>query len=96
MGAEYTNLVKIPGIRGRLVIDADYDWDVLVGILVDSVDFEQAEFLEALSVGLRDLPAGGIVQLQYIADVILGNDYNVEAIKWFLRELLTRLEDNDG
>lgn len=94
MSAEYTNLVKVPGIRGRLVIDADYDWDVLGGLLIDSIDFEQAEFLEALSVGLRDLPnSGGIMQLQSVVDTILRDDaeYDIEAIKWFLRELLCRL-----
>lgn len=102
MTADYTNLIQIPGIRARVVVDADYDWRALGTLLSDGYDAEQAELLDALAKGLWKSPKGGtyggLMQLQYVADHITADagSYDKEAIIWFLRELLIRLEGDDS
>lgn len=98
MSADYTNLIRVPGITARVVVDADYDWKELGALLADGYDGEQAEMLDALAQGLWKQPKGktygGLMQLQYVADHIDRDpgSYDKEAIIWFLRELLIRLE----
>lgn len=90
-----TNLIRIPGVRARVVVDAEYAWDDLGSLLADGFDGEQADLLQYLSRGLRSKGADGLMQLQYLADLILTHDeaeYDADSIRWLLRELLTRLE----
>lgn len=89
-----TNLIRIPGVQARVVVDADYHWRDLGSLLAEGFDGEQAEMLDALSAGLRGRVADGLMQLQYVADVIRDHpeEYDIEAIRWFLSELLIRLE----
>ncbi|ALJ19549.1 hypothetical protein [Microbacterium sp. No. 7] len=90
-----TNLIRIPGVQARVVVDADYDWRDLGVLLAEGFDGEQAELLDALAQGLWGAQSpGGLMQLQHIADHIGGDpgEYDKEAIIWFLRELLARLE----
>lgn len=102
MTAHYTNLIQIPGVKARVVVDADYDWRTLGALLADGFDAEQAEMLDTLAQGLWKGPNGekftGLMQLQYVADRIThdAGSYDKEAIIWFLRELLIRLEGEDS
>ena len=96
MSADHTNLIHVPGIQARVVVDAEYDWRELGALLADGYDGEQADLLDALAKGLWGLPtSGGLMQLQYVADKITctPGEYDKEAIRWFLTELLIRLED---
>lgn len=98
MTADYTNLIQIPGVKARVVVDADYDWRALGALLAAGYNTDQAEMLDALAQGLWKEPNGitygGLMQLQYVADHITNDagSYDREAIIWFLRELLIRLE----
>lgn len=98
MSDTITNLIRIPGVQARVVVDADYHWRDLGALLADGFDGEQAELLDALAKGLRNQPEGksygGLMQLQYVADVIHNNpdEYDIDVIRWLLSELLTRLE----
>ena len=38
MSANYTNLIQIPGVMARVVVDADYDWRTLGSLLADGFD----------------------------------------------------------
>ncbi len=102
MTTDYTNLIQIPGVKARVVVDADYDWRTLGALLADGYDAEQAEMLDSLAQGLWKGPKGetysGLMQLQYVADHITNDagSYDREAIIWFLRELLIRLEGEDS
>lgn len=89
-----TNLIRIPGVQARVVVDADYHWRDLGSLLAEGFDGEQAEMLDALSAGLRGKVANGLMQLQYVADAIRHHpdEYDIEAIRWLLSELLIRLE----
>lgn len=93
MSAEYTNLIHVPGITGRVVVDADYNWTELGELLADGFDGEQAELINSLAVGLRRKESDGLMQLQYVADLLRGDteDYDKEGVIWFLRELLIRV-----
>ena len=95
MSAEYTNLIRIPGIKARVVVDADYHWRDLGALLAEGYDAEQAELLDALSAGLRGKVSDGLMQLQYVADAIRNHpdEYDIDAIRWLLSELLIRLEE---
>ena len=98
MSDTITNLIRIPGVQARVVVDADYHWRDLGALLADGFDGEQAELLDALAKGIRDQSegkrSGGLMQLQYVADVIHNNpdEYDIDVIRWLLSELLTRLE----
>lgn len=94
MTVDYTNPIRIPGVMARVVVDADYDWRTLGALLADGFDGEQAELLDNLARGLRGKKFEGLMQLQYVADVIRDHpdEYDIEAIRWFLSELLIRLE----
>lgn len=89
-----TNLIRIPGVQARVVVDADYHWRDLGSLLAEGYDGEQAEMLDAFSAGLREKAFDGLMQLQHIADAIRDHpeEYDIEAIRWFLGELLIRLE----
>ena len=95
MTAKYTNLITVPGMNARVVVDADYHWRDLGTLLAEGFDAEQAELLDDLSRGLRTDIANGLMQLQYVADVIREHpdEYDIDAIRWFLSELLIRLEE---
>lgn len=95
MTANYTNLIRIPGVEARVVVDADYNWRDLGGILAEGFDAEQAELLDDLSRGLRTDVDNGPMQLQYVGDLIHDHpeEYDIDAIRWFLSELLIRLEE---
>lgn len=99
MPAKFTNLLHVPGFKGRVEIDADYEWRELGAILADGFDYEQANLLDALAKGLRTSPEGkfygGLMQLQYVADHVREHpdEYDIDAVKWLLSELLIRLED---
>ena len=94
MSADYTNLVRVPGVQARVVVDADYDWRTLGALLADGFDGEQAELLDNLARGLQGKKFDGLMQLQFVADVIRNrpDEYDPEAIRWLLSELLIRLE----
>ena len=99
MSDTITNLIRIPGVQARVVVDADYHWRDLGALLADGFDGEQAELLDALAKGIiRNQPEGksygGLMQLQYVADVIRNNpdEYDIDATRWLLSELLIRLE----
>lgn len=96
MTAKYTNLITVPGMNARVVVDADYNWRDLGGILAEGFDAEQAELLDDLSRGLRTDVANGLMQLQYVSDAIRDHpdEYDIDAIRWFLSELLIRLDDD--
>lgn len=95
MSEERTNLIKIPGISARVVVDADYDWWGLGELLAGEGDREQGRFLLALSENLQALPgADGLMQLQYLAG-LLKRTGNGETVMWLLRELLIRLEEDE-
>lgn len=99
MTADYTNLIQIPGIRARVVVDADYNWNELGQLLAEGYDHEQGDLIEALARGLHAMPSDGLVQLQYLADWLKtpGDEdytYDLDAVRWFLRELLIRLEED--
>lgn len=97
MTAEYTNLIHIPGLLARVVVDGDYDWWALGELLADGYDYEQGNFLTAFAESLKARPGSdGLMQIQYLADLFNDNDWNKEAVIWFLRELLIRLENDDG
>ena len=94
MSANYTNPIQIPGVTARVVVDADYDWRTLGSLLADGFDAEQAELLDNLARGLRGKKFDGLMQVQFVADVIRNHpdEYDIEAIRWFLSELRIRLE----
>lgn len=94
MSDTITNLIRIPGVQARVVVDTDYHWRDLGALLADGFDGEQAELLDTFSAGLRAKGSDGLMQLQYVADVILNNpdEYDIDVIRWLLSELLTRLE----
>ncbi|ALJ22069.1 hypothetical protein [Microbacterium sp. No. 7] len=94
MSDTITNLIHIPGVQARVVVDAEYDWATLGALLAEGLDSEQAELLDALAQGLWTGDANGLMQLQYIADHITVDPgaYDKGAVIWFLRELLVRLE----
>lgn len=95
MTAKYTNLITVPGISGRVVIDADYNWSELGELLAAGNDDEQATFLTYLVCDLQGLGFAGSLQLQYLSDRIKrdqDDEYRIAPIVWFLRELLERLE----
>lgn len=96
MSANYTNLIQVPGVSARVVVDADYDWRTLGALLADGFDGEQAELLDNLARGLRGKKFDGLMQVQYVADMIRDNpeEYDIEAIRWLLSELLIRLEED--
>lgn len=96
MSADYTNLIQIPGVMARVVVDADYDWRTLGSLLADGFDAEQAELLDNLARGLRGKKSDGLMQVQFMADVTRNHpdEYDIEAIRWLLGELLIRLEDD--
>ena len=58
MSDTITNLIRIPGVQARVVVDADYHWRDLGALLADGFDGEQAELLDALAKGLRNQPEG--------------------------------------
>lgn len=95
MSDTITNLIRIPGVQARVVVDADYHWRDLGALLAEGFDGEQAELLDAFSAGLRGKVSDGLMQLQYVADVIRNHpdEYDIEAIRWLLSELLIRLEE---
>ena len=95
MSAKYTNLIRIPGIQARVVVEADYHWRDLGVLLAEGYDGEQAEMLDAFSAGLRGKVGDGLMQLQYVADAIRNHpdEYDIDAIRWLLSELLIRLEE---
>lgn len=101
MSAEYTNLIRVPGMTARVVVDADYDWYALGSLLSEGTDHDQAQLIEAFARGLHDLEGiYGVMQVHYISDMLKtpGDEdytYDLEAVKWFLRQLLIRL-DNDA
>lgn len=84
--------------QARVVVDASYNWRELGSLLADGFDGEQADALDALSAGLRGKVSDGLMQLQYVADLIRNHpdEYDLEAVKWFLSELLIRLEGDDS
>ena len=55
---------------------------------------EQAELPDNLAKGLRGKKFDGLMQVQFVADVIRNHpdEYDIEAIRWFLSELRIRLE----
>lgn len=97
MSAKYTKLLSIPGLDARIVVDADYKWGELGKLLSESYDSEQAKFLEAMGKTLMSLGGNGLMQIQFLADHIGvmadAGAMDAGAIKWFLNELLIRLED---
>lgn len=92
MTDRHANLIQIPGVTARVVVDADYDWRALGKLLAGRWNTEQADLLDQLSRALRaqDL---GLMQLQYIADAIRQDEYSIDSIRWLLSELLIRLEE---
>lgn len=95
MTSNYTNLITVPGINGRVVIYADYNWSELGELLAAGSDAEQATFLTSLACDLEDLGYPGLLQLQYLSDLIKrdqDDEYRIAPIVRFLRELLERLE----
>lgn len=94
MSEAVDNTIRFPGIVAQVETDVQYDWAQLGEILARGFDAEQADLLNSFSSALKDLGAQGLMQLEYVSDLIRSDsDWNKEAILWFLKELLARLED---
>ena len=93
MSADYTNLIRVPGLSARVVVDADYNWRDLGELLAGGFDGEQADLLESLARGLKEKGVDGLMQIQYISDAM--NTHH-SSVAWFLRELLVRLEEKNA
>lgn len=85
--------MDIDGISVRSV-EFEYDWEILGHVLARALDREQASFLAVFAGVLSE--EAGVMQIEYLADWLKqwpeDASGDIDALKWFLRELLERLE----
>lgn len=93
---------SVPGITLGVDPYIGYDWAALGKILAGETDRGQADFLDAFAAGLAELAlSASAMQLLYVADWLkLGardeeDPYDLEAVKWVLRDLLGFLEGDE-